>query len=304
MIKLDMGHLVVLDQLIKSGSVSETARVLGLTQSAVSHRMREAERRLNTKLFLKSGRKIGFTGAAERLLLVARDVIAAMERVQQDLEKISGAYDDVVRLGGGYYTPYDWLAAVQRIVWQEMPSIALEIPTRIGDDPVAEVKRATIDIAVVIGAATDPALHSRHLLTDELVAVMAPAHPLAGQAMLRPEDFAEETYVTQHTRPERGREYEMVFARHGVLPRKVVSAGLTEAVLELVQQNIGLTIMPRRSLGAYAKRWPLVERPISGGSAIDWFAVYRERDNARLGVARTVEWIAAAFPMDALVQDT
>ncbi len=297
MMKLGMRHLVVLDELFKTGSVSETARILGLTQSAVSHRMREAEKRLNTKLFQKSGRQIGFTGAAERLLLAARDVLDEMERVQEDLEKISSGYDDVVRLGGAYYTPFDWLPRVQKALSEPTkPRIALEIPSRLFDDPVREVKTAAIDVAIVLGAVDDPELAVHHLQDDDLVAVAALNHPWATKTMIEPQDFATETHVTNHTRPERGRESEIIFARHRVLPRTVISAGLTDAVLALVSQGQGVTILPRRMLDHEYNRWPVILRPIAvEDTRVAWNLVSSRRDAARPSVQYVTDLIKASF---------
>lgn len=295
-VKIGMRHLVMLDQLVKTGSVSETARVLGLTQSAVSHRMREAEKRLNARLFLKSGRKIGFTGAAERLLLAARDVLAEIERVQQDLEKLSGGYEDVVRIGGGCYTPYDWLPGAQAAISAAMPRVALEIPPRLPEDPVAEVKTALLDIAILPGRPDAPDLAIHVLGQDDLVAVLPRGHALEARAALVPADFAGLPVVTHHTRPERGREYEIIFTRHGLLPRLVLSAGVTEAVLQMVRAGQGVTIQPRRTIAAYARLWDLPLKPLAVADAvIDWVAVTRPRDAARPAVGAVVDEIAKAF---------
>ena len=44
--RLDIKHLAVLVSVAETGSVTAASARLGLTQSAVSHRLREAERRL------------------------------------------------------------------------------------------------------------------------------------------------------------------------------------------------------------------------------------------------------------------
>ncbi|MDA5194014.1 LysR family transcriptional regulator [Govanella unica] len=295
-VKVGMRHLVMLDLLVKTGSVSETARSLGLTQSAVSHRMREAEKRLNARLFLRIGRKIGFTSAAERLLLVARDVLGELERVQQDLEKLSGGYEDVVRLGGGCYTPYDWLPMVQQAVSNGPGRLALELPSRLPEDPVAEVKTALLDIAILPGRPDDPEVIQHHLASDDLVAVLPPGHALVGKTQLEPADFAGLPYVTHHTRPERGREYEIIFTRHGLLPKLVVGAGMTEAVLQVVRAGLGVTIQPRRTVAPFVEGWGLTLRPLAVAEArVDWVAVTRPRDAVRPGVSAVLEYIRAAF---------
>lgn len=296
MAALELRHLIMIRELFRTGSVSETAARLGLTQSAVSHRMREAERRVQARLFVKSGRKIGFTSAAERLLLVAESVLGEIERVEQDIEKLSAGFDDVVRIGGGYYTPYDWLPAVQAALWRDLPRVALEIPTRPVEDGVVELSRGAIDMAVVLGRSNDPQVESVLLLTDELVAVAASGHAFAGRAAVAPRDLADATYITHHTRPERGREYELLFTRQGILPRRVVSAGVTEAVLQLVRAGEGVTILPRRTVAPYLEGWNLVTLPLDGpGYGLEWHGLRRVRDRDRPAVAAVARLMQRAF---------
>lgn len=293
---LELRHLVMIRELFRTGSVGETAAALGLTQSAVSHRMREAERRIQARLFVKSGRKIGFTSAAERLLLVAESVLGEISRVEQDIEKLAAGFDDVVRIGGGYYTPYDWLPPVQRAVWRDLPRVALEIPTRPLEDGVAELARGAIDLAIVLGRSSDPQVESCLLMTDALVAVAAASHPFARHGAVAPGDLADATYITHHTRPERGREYELIFTRHGILPRRVVSAGVTEAVLQLVRAGEGITILPRRTVTPYLSGWDLVTLPLDGPDyGLEWHALRRARDRNRPAVAAVARLVQESF---------
>lgn len=296
MAALELRHLIMIREVFRTGSVSETAARLGLTQSAVSHRMREAERRVQARLFVKSGRKIGFTSAAERLLLVAESVLGEIERVEQDIEKLSAGFDDVVRIGGGYYTPYDWLPGVQAALWRDMPRVALEIPTRPLEDGVTELSRGAIDIAIMLGRSNDPQVESTLLATDELVAVAASSHAFAGRAVVGPSDLTGVTYITHHTRPERGREYELLFTRHGILPRRVVSAGVTEAVLQLVQAGEGVTILPRRTVRPYLRGFDLVTLPLEGaGPGLEWHGLRRTRDRDRPAVAALARLVQQVF---------
>jgi LysR family transcriptional regulator for metE and metH len=65
--RLDIKHLVMLDSLAATASVTETAQRLGLTQSAVSHRIRETERRLGVAILRRAGTGVVLSPAAARL---------------------------------------------------------------------------------------------------------------------------------------------------------------------------------------------------------------------------------------------
>jgi len=74
-VKLEIRHLKLLSAVAESGSVTEAGKRLYLTQSALSHQLRDAEQKLGTSLFLRLGKKMVLTPAGEKLLTAAHSVL-------------------------------------------------------------------------------------------------------------------------------------------------------------------------------------------------------------------------------------
>lgn len=65
---LDLRHLQLIQAIIETGRITDAAEKLGVTPSALSHRLREAERRLDVPLFTRMHKRLRKTPAADPLL--------------------------------------------------------------------------------------------------------------------------------------------------------------------------------------------------------------------------------------------
>jgi LysR family transcriptional regulator for metE and metH len=271
-IKLSVRQLQMIRALEVAGSVSAAAIALQVSQSALSHRIREAERLLDTALYSRQNKKLVATPAGSRVQFAARSVLAELERAEQDVAQMSGGVTTTVRLGLETHAPHHWLPELYKRLAMKCPYIGLEIAADVGLKPESALRQQAIDIAVVSGLPPASDFNCISLGQDPLLALMTSAHPLANHASILPEMFADFPYVAYHTNPEQGREYDLVFRRHNVLPSNVISAGVTEAVLTIVSDSQGLTILPAWTAESQGPKYGLVTRPIGDGQlTTQWY---------------------------------
>lgn len=255
-----------------AGSVSAAAVALQVSQSALSHRIREAERLLGTPLYSRQSKTLVATPAGLRVQFAARSVLAELERTEQDVAQMTGGVTTTVRLGLDAYAPCHWLPQLFQQLAAQHDYIGLEIAADVTLNPEDALRQQTIDIALMSGVMPATDFNTVALGSDSLLAIMATDHPLAEHNYLMPNMFSEFPYVAYHTNPEQGREYDLVFRRHHVMPSKVVSAGVTEAVMSLVSSSHGMTILPAWTANAQAQKFNLVTRPIGKeGLSINWY---------------------------------
>src|SRR5215212_8865819 len=78
----EMRHLLLVRAIAETGTLTQAGVTLHLTQSALSHQLRDIESKLGARLFHRAGRRLTLTAAGEKLLETANEVIALMDRCE------------------------------------------------------------------------------------------------------------------------------------------------------------------------------------------------------------------------------
>jgi len=273
--KLEIRHLGMLVAIDGAATLAEAAHELNITPSALTHRLREAERRAALALVRRGG-KPQFTAGGERLLLAARRCLAELEVAEREARTAGAAARRVVRLGASTLCGYDWLPVLLQRLESGHPSIDVEVVIDVSLDPVAALRDRRIDVAVMPGRARGRDVTAIRLFQDELVALVPLAHPKARRRFLDVRDLVSEVYVTDTTTQESGREYERLFEPAGVRPERVLRAGHMEAVIALVRAGLGLTVTTRTGAAPFVIGGGLKVVPLTAaGQYLTWYAHVR-----------------------------
>jgi len=298
---LDLKVLRMLVAINRHGSVTRAAAALGITQSALSHHIRETERRTAVALFHRVNRRLHFTALGEEILDAAKTIISEVDRVESDLELFRKGYGPVVRIGSGAYGCEGWLPQFITDLAADRDQFDIEI---LGNAPFPlanAVVDGTLDLAICGGDLDDPRVVVFPLFEDELIGVLPTGHPLAERAHLVPGDFRDEVYLTYSTVPEKGFEDDRFFRPARALPRRWVKASDVAMITGMVRAGLGVSIL---------SKWAVAERVGQGGLAIKrltrnglptrWQAVIRAnelKDSASSKLARHLsDWWAKRLP--------
>ncbi len=101
---LEIRHLRLVQAIAEEGTMTRAAERLHLTQSALSHQLRDAEERLGAQLFLRMKRKMIPTPPGEWLLESARKLLAELQRTEDAIRRAGAGEDGVLRLSTECYT--------------------------------------------------------------------------------------------------------------------------------------------------------------------------------------------------------
>jgi LysR family transcriptional regulator, regulator for metE and metH len=271
-VSLEIRHLRLIEAIAEEGNVTKAGGRLFLTQSALSHQLRDAEEKLGTPLFVRLNKRMILTPAGQRVLDSARLILEELRRAEREVKEISSTREGVMRICTECYTCYHWLPSLLRSFNERHPRIEVQINVEATRQPVKSLVDGQLDLAVV----STPYRHSKvtlkPLFQDELLAVVKPGHPLASRRHAVAEDFAGENLLV-YQELEGGFFYEQVLRPAGVRPKRTSQVQLTEAAVELVKAGLGVSVLARWAVAPYITSGELRAVPITKkGLRRRWYA--------------------------------
>jgi LysR family transcriptional regulator for metE and metH len=243
--QIEIRHLALVTEIADTGSVTRAAERLHLTQSALSHQLRDIESRLATPLFLRLGRRMVLTPAGERVLASARRVLDDLARTEHDLQTMSTPNTGVLRLCTQCNTGYHWLPPLLESFHKTYPAVDVQIVVGATDRPVEALLDGQIDLAFITDRTEDARLMTKPVFRDELVAVVPPSHPFAQRPFIEPTDLSGAHLLLYNPDPKSSDIFRYVLGPAGVEPGRISRVPLTEAILELIRAGQGLGVMAR-----------------------------------------------------------
>lgn len=280
--RLTIKHMQALDALEQEDSISKAASALGISQPALSNRLREIERLSNNTCFHRKGNRLSFTQSGLVLLNTAQIVLEELRRAEDYLKQFGMGGFQIIRLETRGYLLDFWLAPVLSRFMANSPGVLVETSCNGDKLPLENLLTGRVDVTVTMGDSQRNGVERDFLLEDELVAVLPAEHPLVHREYLAAEDFREETLLGISSILERGQEFDHLFGPSGAAPERFLSAGNAQFVCALVANDTGLGILGKWAASYDIRKYGLkTVRLTRAGLKVNWHAAFAESGTQR-----------------------
>jgi LysR family transcriptional regulator for metE and metH len=242
---LDARHLRLVTAIAETGSATRAAGILHLTQSAVSHQLRELEDRLGAPMFLRVGKRMTLTAAGQCVLETAQRVLVELESAEDQIRRLGVDGAGRLRLCAQCNTGYYWLPPLLKEFHRAYPQVDVQVHAEHTAAPVDALLQGTLDLALLTDPQPDPRLDIRPLFRDEHLVLVSPSHRLARRRWIEAAELAKEHLILYA--PTRGRGFTMrrILDPAHIVPARVSYIQLTEGILEMVKAGLGVTVLQR-----------------------------------------------------------
>jgi LysR family transcriptional regulator for metE and metH len=245
---LESRHLRLVAEVARTESVTRAADRLHVTQSAVSHQLRELEDKLGTPIFVRSGRRMLLTPAGHLLLETAGPVLEAIDQVEARVSRLARNLSGELRIAAQCHTGYHWLPALVGDLRRRYPAFEVRIAPEHTLNPIGALLEARLDVAIMNDDSDDRRVRYHELFDDEQVAVVPVSHPWARQPYVTPAELVTEQLYLYSRSIDDSFTVQKVLRPAGLELRRVTYLQLTEGILEMVKADMGVSVLPRWSI--------------------------------------------------------
>ncbi len=235
----------------EEGSIANSANKLFLTQSALSHQLRELEERLGFKVFHRKRNKWQLTEEGVALYKLGNRVLDSIEKGFQNIEQLRLGASGTIKVSTECYSFYQGLPAFIQKMGLLYPEIKVDLILEATHQPISKILANEIDIAMVTQKPTHEKLSSIPVYEDEIFAVMHEENPLSNTKFLQATDFSNVQLIIHSFPLETVSVYNQFLKPNNITPIKIVAIPLTEVALEMVVANMGIICMPKWTLKSF-----------------------------------------------------
>lgn len=272
MARIELKHLRTLAALRDCGTLVDAAQQVHLTQSALSHQLKELEDRLDQAVVIRKSKPVKFTETGNRLLQLADTVLPAVEQTEQDIALLAMGKQGRLHIAIECHSCFDWLMPTIDEYREHWPDVEIDLISGFNFDPLPALARAELDLVITSDPQNLPGIQYIPLFQYECLLCVAKDHPLARNNIIQPQDLEDETLITYPVEHSRLDIFKYFLLPANVAPKAIRNAELTIMIIQLVASGRGVCALPNWGIVEYLEKGYVQARSL-GQNGI-WTTLY------------------------------
>lgn len=275
---MDIRQLKAFVAIAESGTFTAGAVRVHVTQAAISMQIRQLENETGAQLFVRAPRKVILTEAGERLLERAYVILREHDAALEEMAALTGAHKGRLRIGSASaMVSGDPLPQILSELKNAYANVETSVASGTSEELVQQVLAGELDAAFVSLPVEARGIQTELLSEDYLVAIGSPRHNLGKQKVVSAYALAGEKLILGERGGNTRRLIDQFFAQTGVTPKVTMELSRLSAIKRMVEEDMGVGIVPLQSVRDEVEKGNLVRWWIEGAQ-INW----------QLGIARLV----------------
>lgn len=275
---MDIRQLKAFVAIAETGTFTAGAARVHVTQAAISMQIRQLENETKIQLFVRAPRRVILTEAGERLLERAYVILREHDAALEEMAALTGAHRGRLRIGSASAgVSGDPLPQILRGLRKTHPGVEASVASGTSEQLVQQVLAGELDAAFVSLPVEARGVQTEQLSEDSLVAIASPRHKMAKQKVMSAYALAGEKLILGERGGNTRRLIDQFFAQAGVTPKVAMELSRMAAIKRMVEEDMGVGIVPLQS----------VRDEVAKGTLVRWW-IEGAQINWQLGIARLV----------------
>jgi DNA-binding transcriptional LysR family regulator len=246
------------------------ARLVNVTQAAISMQIRQLEDEVGLPLFTRTPRRVILTEAGEHLLERARKILREHDAAVAEIAELAGAEHGRLRIGSASAMfATSQLPSILQNLKGTFPNAEITVNSGTSQALVDKILHGEIDIAFISLPVDNSHVTTELLFSDEIVAIAHPNHPLADQKFISAATLAGEPLILGEKGGNTRRLIDDFFSAANVQPNVVMELSRQEAINQMVENDMGIGIAGAKTVSKEISEKRLASWMIEGAE-IKW----------------------------------
>lgn len=264
-----------IEAVCEQGSFTAAGRRLGISHTAISQQIRRFENSHGRRLFERVDGRLSPTPFCQAL----HELAERMHEINADYSRLIARRDasGQLRMRVGLGNSMPGVAIIKQVIANH-PNVSVTVQSGAHQAILGAVLRREVDAAILPDIPPDGRFRRQPVLAQEVVAIVAGNHPLAGRAEVELGQLADHALIFRSRGSSTQRVVDRAFARAGLHPEPRLVADTRDAVYEAVSLGIGVGFMWRHGTHRNDAVRRLKLRDIGKGSEEVIFALSADRN--------------------------
>lgn len=258
---------------VLTGSVGAAAKMIGVTQPAVSRMIRDLQQQLGLALFERRGTGLVPTSEALSLYAEVERAFVGLERIAHMATELRTRRAGFLRLAVLPALANGFLPRFAGHFLADRPRLDLVLSGLVSHAVLAAVAQGQCDLGFAEAAMEHASVQFERMPAVPYVAVLPQAHRLARKKRLQPKDFEGENFISLGPSTASRFRIDRVFAEHGVTRVMRIETPLSEIVCALAGSGAGVGLCEPFTATEYSTRG-IVVRPFEPRLDFEFSALY------------------------------
>jgi|TARA_B110000444_G_C18834593_1_gene595218 LysR family transcriptional regulator for metE and metH len=241
---IDVRHLRAIVAIHQSKSLAQAANQLHITQSALSHQIKNMRDQLGVELFVKNIKPLKLSVEGHRFLRAAERILPEIDALKMELIDVKDGNAGRLHIAIECHACFEWLFPVLNIFRRSFPNVDIDIRPGLSFKALPALSEGEVDVVISSDPEQINEVEFHELFTYAPTFITSNENSLSQKRFIEASDLADQTLITYPVERTRLDVFSQFLLPAKIEPKFVRQVELTAVILLLVGANKGVSVIP------------------------------------------------------------